>query len=171
MALWDFLGLGKSSNTQKLENLPSKLATLLPDLDDQARAKIAAIAGLFACVAQTDFHVSQAEKDDIANALIQWCKLSQNLANSVANLAIEEVAALASLEVHQYTNTLDKILNDEERVGLLESLFHLAASDGEVDSEESEFIRHITHGLRLDHHEFIAARATVLNHLKMLKNN
>mgnify|MGYP003643590748 FL=1 len=170
MSLWDFFNFGKSATPEQVSGLPKKLGELLPELDDQTRAKIAAISGLLACVAHTDFHVSEHERNNIENSLLTWCKLSQQQAKAVATLAIDEVKALASLEVHHYTGTLDKILNDEERVGVLEMLFQLAASDEEVDIEESEFIRHVSHGLRLDHHEFVAARATVLAHLKMLKS-
>tara|TARA_R110000868_G_scaffold110286_3_gene299006 strand:- start:1522 stop:2037 length:516 start_codon:yes stop_codon:yes gene_type:complete len=171
MSLWDFFNFGKSTTPEQVSGLPSKLGELLPELDDQTRAKIAAISGLLACVAHTDFNVCDLERGSIENSLLTWCKLSDQQAKAVATLAIDEVKALASLDVHHYTNTLDKILSDEERVGVLEMLFQLAASDDEVDIEESEFIRHVGHGLRLDHHEFVAARATVIAHLKILKKS
>lgn len=171
MAFWDFFNLGNNSQTTKLAGLPQKLAAKLPDLDDQAHAKIAAISGLLACVAQTDFHVSEAEQSEIEKSLLTWCQLTPEQAKTIAQLAIDEVAALASLEVFKYTETLDNILNDEERVGVLEALFQLAAVDESVGNDESEFIRHVAHGLRLDHREFIAARATVIKHLSILKNS
>ncbi len=171
MALWDFFSLGKSKVAPKLANLPSKLAQALPELDDQAHAKIAAISGLLACVASSDFHVSVHEKSDIEKMLLHWCHLEPKAAQVVADLALQEVNALASLDVYDYTKSLDKLLNDDERVGLLETLFELAASDGEVSHDESEFIRHVAHGLKLEHREFVAARATVLDYLKVLRKN
>lgn len=171
MSLLNFFNLSKSSKPELLAGLPKKINELLPDMDDQARAKITAISGLLACVAHTDFHISESEKGTIENSLLTWCKLSSHQAKVVTDLALHEVAALASLDVHEYTGTLYKILNDEEKVGVLEALFQLAASDGEVGVNESEFIRHVGHGLRLDHHEFVAARATVLAHLKVLQKS
>lgn len=171
MAFWDFFNLGNNTQTTKLAGLPQKLAARLPDLDDQAHAKIAAISGLLACVAQTDFHVSEAEQSEIEKSLLTWCQLTPEQAKTIAELAIKEIAALASLDVFRYTETLDKILSPAERVEVLEALFQLAAIDQNVDGEETEFIRHVAHGLRLDHREFIAARATVLKHLSMLKKS
>lgn len=171
MALWDFFNFGKNTVSPKLTGLPLKLEKLLPEFDDQERAKITAISGLLACVAQSDFHISEAEQSEIEKSLSTWCKLSAKEAHVVAQLASEEVSALASLEVHTYTGTLEKLLSEHQRVEVLEALFQLAASDGEVAHEESEFIRHVSHGFKLSHHEFIAARATVLQHLKVLQNS
>lgn len=171
MAFWDLFNLGNSAKPSKLAGLPEKLADMLPELDDQAKAKITAIAGLLACVAHSDFHPSEAEQSEIEKSLLTWCKLSVEQAKAVAELAVKEVGALASLEVTTYTNSLDKLLNDSERVEVLEALFDIAASDHEVSHDEAEFIRHISHGLRLSHHEFVAARATVLKHIAMLKKD
>ena len=169
MSFWKLFNFGKSTTPSQLSVLAQKLDNSLPELDDQAKAKIAAISGLLACVAHSDFHVSQTEENDIENALVRWCHLDKKQAQIIAKISLAEVQALASLEVHHYTATLEKCLDESERVGILEALFQLAASDGAVSHEESEFIRHISHGFKLSHHEFIAARATVLEHLKILK--
>ncbi len=171
MSLWDFLNIGKSSPKEEIATLPQKLAKYLPNVDEETRVKVAAISGLLACVANADFKVTASENDDIQASLKQWCKLSESQIKTITDVALTEVAALASLDVHQYTGVLDGMLNDEEKVGVLEALFQLAASDGEVSIDEAEFIRHVGHGLRLDHHEYVAARATVLAHLKMLKKD
>tara|TARA_R110002049_G_scaffold189154_5_gene357563 strand:+ start:2415 stop:2930 length:516 start_codon:yes stop_codon:yes gene_type:complete len=171
MSLWDFLKLGKTSTPESIASLPQKLTELLPDVDEETRVKIAAISGLLACVANADFKVTKSEIEDIKTSLKQWCKLSDDQIKAVTEVALTEVAALASLDVHQYTGALDSLLSDEEKVGVLEALFHIAASDDEVSIDESEFIRHVGHGLRLDHHEYVAARATVLSHLKILKKD
>ncbi len=171
MSLWDFLNIGKTSPKVEIASLPQKLAQYLPNVDEETRVKIAAISGLLACVANSDFKVTPCEIEDIKSSLKQWCKLSDEQIQTVTEVTLKEVNALASLDVHQYTGALDKVLNDEERVGILEALFQLAASDGEVSIDEAEFIRHIGHGLRLDHHEYVAARATVLSHLKILQKN
>jgi len=169
MSFWNLFNFGKSTTPSQLSALAQKLDSSLPELDDQAKAKITAISGLLACVAHSDFHVCHTEEKDIKNALIRWCHLEEKQAQIIAKISLEEVQALASLEVHHYTATLEKCLDESERVAVLEALFQLAASDGSVSHEESEFIRHIGHGLKLSHHEFIAARATVLEHLKILK--
>ncbi|MFQ5626516.1 MAG: TerB family tellurite resistance protein [Methyloligellaceae bacterium] len=49
----------------------------------------------------------------------------------------------------------------EERVRFLDVLFNVADADGQVSVEEIEEIRTITRSLKLEHHEFIAAKLKV----------
>ena len=59
-------------------------------------------------------------------------------------------------------------MKPEERYSLLKALFSIAASDGQVEEKESEEIRIISKGLRLQHQDFISARASVLDKIKSL---
>ena len=60
-------------------------------------------------------------------------------------------------------------MEQKERYSLVKALFSIAASDGSVDESESEEIRVICMSLRLQHQDFISARASVLDKIRALK--
>lgn len=167
MAFFDFF---KSPETNSFAGrLQQKVASLLPNSDNEEKLLVACVAGLLARVAYIDFKIHESELLKMRGALNEWTDLDSHDIQAIVTLAIEEIKDLAGLENHTYCAPLNELLNPDQRYALLEGLFALAASDGEVESRESEEIRLITQGLRLEHKHFIAARATVLEHLKALK--
>ena len=62
-------------------------------------------------------------------------------------------------------------MKPKDRYSLLKALFSIAASDGSVDESESEEIRVICMGLRLQHQDFISARASVLDKIRALRKD
>ena len=83
----------------------------------------------------------------------------------ISELAISDIKELSGVENYTYTEVLSQILDKNDSYGILEVLFELAASDGGVSEKESEEIRIICRGLKLEHKHFISARATVLQYL------
>ncbi|MFT6604717.1 MAG: putative tellurite resistance protein B-like protein, partial [Bacteriovoracaceae bacterium] len=97
-------------------------------------------------------------------------KLSAEEIDAIVAVSIDEIKDLSGLENHKYCPPLVEILEKDQRYGLLESLFQIAASDGNVEDNESEEIRLITTGLNLEHKHYISARATVLEFLGALRS-
>lgn len=161
---------GKHSNSQEFGNkLHQKVTKLMPNADEKDQLHLACIAGLYARVAYVDMKIHPDEQSLMEKSLIQWGKFDQDQAQAITLMAIEHVQELSGLENHLYCIPLSENLSNEKRYGLLTSLFALAASDGGVDNNESEEIRHISKGLLLEHKHFISARATVLDKLDALK--
>ncbi|MBK23325.1 MAG: hypothetical protein CME70_04905 [Halobacteriovorax sp.] len=168
MSFWD---LFKSCNQkgESLSGLHEKVESLLPSSAEDEQILVACVAGLFARVIYIDFEVHQNEVLKMKDALEHWTKLSEVDINAIVELSLKEIKDLAGLENHKYAKPLCDILPKDQRYGLLESLFQIAASDGNVDEKESEEIRVIATGLLLEHKHFISARASVMEYLGALR--
>ena len=100
--------------------------------------------------------------------LSDWSRLDELETDKIIDMAIENVKEMADLENHIYTRVLSSVLSEDIKYKIIQSLFLIAASDGEVASIESEEIRLICKGLILTNQHYIAARAEVLEYLKVL---
>lgn len=173
MSFWDILTGGGSNSSAGSSNdrgtIHTKLKKLLPQEDDAKLETVACIAGLFARVAHADYQIDQSEKEAMNFALNEWTSLAPDHIQGVVELAISETKKLAGLENQTYTRHLCEVLNQDERYGLVEALFALAAADDSVENSESEEIRLINQGLKLSPQHFTAARATVAKKLAALK--
>ena len=162
---------GENEKESEFESrLHQKIDAQIPDAPDEEKLLIACVSGLLARVAYCDFQLHDNEKEIIKEALSKWSGLDSKDIDAVTEISIEEVKDLSGLENHKYCHPLINILDQNARYHLLESLFAVAAADGEVEHKESEEIRTISDGLRLEHRFFVSARATVLDSLKILKD-
>ncbi|MFT6069897.1 MAG: putative tellurite resistance protein B-like protein [Bacteriovoracaceae bacterium] len=169
MAFWDIFGTS-SQKESHLSGLHKKIQDLLPGATDNEHILVACISGLFARVIYIDFEVHKNEVSKMKSALEHWTKLSAEEIDAIVAVSIDEIKDLSGLENHKYCPPLVEILEKDQRYGLLESLFQIAASDGNVEDNESEEIRLITTGLNLEHKHYISARATVLEFLGALRS-
>ena len=170
MAFWDIFKT-KKADSEDISTIHLKIKKLLPEENEDKLIKTACISGLLARVATIDFEVHKNEMDQMINSLTRWGDLNEADAENVVKIALEEINDLAGLENHKYCHPLNEIMKAEERYSLLKALFSIAASDGSVDESESEEIRVICMSLRLQHKDFISARASVLNSLRALKKD
>lgn len=168
MAFWDLFGVSTQKESH-LSGLYKKIQDLLPEASEDERIIVACISGLFARVIYIDFEVHKNEIAKMKLALEHWTKLDPKEIDAIVTISIDEIIELSGLENHKYCPPLVKILEKDQRYGLLESLFQIAASDGTVEEKESEEIRLITAGLHLENKHFISARASVLEFLGALR--
>ncbi len=167
MSFWDiFIGKTESKPISKLQ---SSILEQFPNYTEEKRILLTCLSGLCARVAYVDFDISPTEKEAIEKSLIQWMNLSEKEANFVASKALEEVKELSGIEPRKYCTALNDILDNSEKLHILETLFQVSAADGNVEEHESEEIRIITTGFLLEHKHFIAARATVAKFIGALK--
>lgn len=168
MAFWDIFK-APSQGKDHQSGLHQKVANLLPNASDEEHVLVACVAGLCARVVYIDFEVHKDEIEKMKSALDHWTDLPKHDIEAIVELSLDEIKELAGLENHAYAHPLKETLSLENRYGILESLFEIAASDGVVEEKESEEIRVIATGMNLEHKHFISARATVLEHLGALK--
>lgn len=125
---------------------------------EEAR-KLALAGGILATIARVDASVADAERERIVGALEQGWGISRERAELVAEAAIAESAA--SLDPYMLTYAFAQSATVEERVGFLDALFAVAASDGGISSEESAEISRIASAIRLEQRHFVAAKRKV----------
>ena len=170
MAFWDIFKT-KKSNSEDLSTIHLKIKKLLPNENEDKLIKTACISGLLARVATIDYEVHKNEMEQMIHSLTKWGELTKPEAENVVKIALEEINDLAGLENHKYCHPLNEIMKPEDRYSILKAHFSIAASDGSVDESESEEIRVICMSLRLQHKDFISARASVLDNLRALRKD
>jgi len=170
MKFWDIFKPSSEETTNQTSRLYQKVTKLLPDKDDDELIKCACVAGLLARVAYIDFDIHENEEEFIRDSLLEWTNFNNEEVKAISKVAIEEIKDLAGLENHLYCHPLNELMDNDEKYGVVESLFAMAASDDSVTGDEAEEIRLINIGLRLEHKHFISARATVFDKLMALKN-
>lgn len=169
MGFFDFFTSSASSEVKRYGKLYDSLQVEFPELEEKQLITMSCIAGLMARVAYTDFHLEESEVKAMQQVLSDW-KISDAIDQSkVVQMAIDHIKDMAGLENHLYVHPLKTILSKEERYKVLQSLFLIAASDGQVENIESVEIKVICQGLELSPQHFISARAEVLEFINALK--
>jgi uncharacterized tellurite resistance protein B-like protein len=168
---FDFLKTLNTSPTKTnyAHSLHEKLHLALPDAAEDRLVVVACLAGLMARIAYVDFKVTAEEEQHIKIALANWTDFDGKTIDVIAHTAIEEIKELAGIDNHLYVHALKEYFSAPELYKLIEALFALAASDGEVIGLEAEEIRVICKGFDLSNQHYLSARATVLEQLSALK--
>lgn len=167
----DFFKIFKNEDknqVKKYSDLYSHLDNEFPGLDESTLIISSCIAGLMARVAYVDFHIAPEEIAQIENVFEQWQIHESFDSKLVTQMAIKHIKEMAGLENHLFVHPLKEKLTKDQRYKVVQSLFLIAASDGNVESLESEEIRIICKGLELSSQHFIAARAEVAKFLGAL---
>lgn len=167
MGFWDIFKTQQKSSA--LNSLHEKLLTKYPDSEEKHLVLLACLAGLMSKVVFSDFKVSEKERNAIIESLQTWFALSDEKAVLVADLALTEMKDHLGLDTRSYCTPLVELYDVNTRYNVLKILFHIAASCGGVDNQESNEINYIAKSLMLEQKHFIAAKATVKDSLNALK--
>ena len=170
MSFWNIFKNEENNDTFSSQ-LHKELSEHFPESNELKLEKIACFSGLLARVALVDLKRTSEERASIKNAISELTDYNQEDAEKICQIALEHVKELAGLEDHKYGQFLSDSCNNDEKMQILTALFAVAASDGNADNLESEEIRNITKSLKLEQKHFVAARATVAEHLGALKKN
>ncbi|MDP7319057.1 MAG: TerB family tellurite resistance protein [Bacteriovoracaceae bacterium] len=165
-----FKNITYSPEVKKYSQLYDQLAKEHPNVDEKNLVLASCISGLLARVAYVDFHLSEDEVDKITQLIADWDFHADFDAKIIAELATDHIKEMAGLENHLYVYPLKEFLTKDQRYSILQSLFLVAASDGNVEAVESEEIRIIAKGLELSNQHFVVARSEVAKYLKALRN-
>lgn len=171
MSLWSTFkeSLESMKSPAFSSRLHERIFSLFPAKDELFHLKAACLSGLMARIAYADLKIDDSEKETISKSLVTWMEMTETEANALADLCLEEIKDLAGIENHLYCLPIRESLSEMERYKIIETLFSIAAADGNVENQEAEEIRNINQGLLLEHKHFISARSTVLEYLGSLK--
>ena len=107
-------------------------------------------------VAQADRDYSNQEKEKIQQAISSKFSLSDEEIQQLMALADEK--SEQATDYHQFTSLLNKNFSNQQKIRLIELMWHVAYADGELDPHEDHFIRKISELLYLRHSELLSAR-------------
>ncbi len=161
MGLLDFFKAEDKEEVKKYSGLYEQLAQEYKSLPENELVILSCIAGLMARVAYVDFELHANEVKKMQELIRQWNKKIEFDHELTTQMAVKYVKEMAGIENHLLVHPLKQFLSIDQRYQVLETLFLIAASDGNVAGIESEEIRTICKGLELSNQHFLAARAEV----------
>ena len=158
-------GDAADAETDALQRAASVLDAVTPE-----RARyVAAFAYLLGRVASVDSHVTPDEMDLMHRLVQKEAELSDDEARAVVDLALGDALRFGGTHNLDVTREFTALASFDQRLGLVRCLFAISAADDSVAMAEDNEIRRISRELKIEHAEFIGARAEVRAHLKVLR--
>lgn len=129
------------------------------EIPEESLRKLSLAGGVMALVARVNPQVTEGEFASISHALEEHWQLDAEQAAFVTEVAVSETAGL--LDRYRLAREFGDVCSYEERVGFLDVLFAVAASDGFANFDEIEEIRTMAGWLKLSHSDFIEAKLKI----------
>lgn len=145
-----------------------KIETSLAGLPAERARFLACVALLAARVAHIDHQICEGEEARIRKVLRDHFELGEELARSVAAIALESERSI-TVEHHLVTRKLNELASREEKIAVLRALFYIAA-EGDITEQESDQIGSLAGALLLPRSDFLAVRADYREHRALVKS-
>jgi uncharacterized tellurite resistance protein B-like protein len=147
------------------------IASVLERLDHRRARYLAAFAYLLGRVADADHTISAEERAVIVRLVAGEGSLGAEEAAAVVTLALDEFRRVGGTHNVLVAREFGALATFEQRLGLLRCLFAVSAADESVVVSEDNEIRRISLELKIEHADFIQARAKVREHLAFLRRD
>lgn len=170
-----FLGVGEEKTaadprhgeTASVRRISAKLERMAPE---HARY-LAAFAYVLARVAHADLEIDEAEIEAMREIVCGLGELTPEQAAVVCEIACDQSTRLGGSENYVVTREFRKITTTTQRAKLLECLFAVAASDGEISVTESHEVLAIAEELGFTRPQALGVRAGFREHLAELRRS
>lgn len=129
---------------------------------NEHKLQIAACALLIE-IANADDDFSEEEKTRIVEVMTNKFDLTEEEVNNIISRSEEEIKD--SVSIYEFTDVLNKNINNDEKYILIKYLWHIAFADGNLDNYEDHFIKKISNNLHMHRKERIAAKLEVKKEL------
>jgi uncharacterized tellurite resistance protein B-like protein len=123
--------------------------------DREERTRIAAGVILLEA-AHADHECTDEELDHVIGTLRSDFNLSKKHAEDLLELAHREHGQ--AVDLFEFTNHINNEFSKEEKKAVLEAVWRIIHSDGQLEKHEDHFVRKLTHLLRLSHKDMIDAK-------------
>jgi uncharacterized tellurite resistance protein B-like protein len=148
---------------KKIE-LKSKHSKIPTSMAEEKLYFICLVGTLMATIAHVDDHFDPAEKKALKRSLIDQFSLKGKELTLLFDVVEEQ--ARQGFDLYEVTTELNRIASFNDRIHLMECLFEVSISDGEMAHEEMEEIRRITKALRIPHKTFIECKVRALDKIR-----
>lgn len=133
------------------------------NLDDMRKIQLATCA-LFLEMAHIDGEFSPSERGHIINSMKKIYGLSEKAVPELMEAADEELKD--SIDLWQFTNSINQSFSPEEKIHIIEAIWHLVFADGHLEKHEDYLIHRLANLLRLSHKQLIEAKVKVMGRRK-----
>lgn len=114
--------------------------------------------------AEIDDEFTPDERTHIVEILQQRYDLSEEDAHELVDASTH--ARRASVDLWQFTNTINQACSKEEKVRIVEEAWHIILADGAIAGHEAHFARQLAKLFNLPHHKMIEAKVRVLEEIR-----
>jgi uncharacterized tellurite resistance protein B-like protein len=129
-----------------------------PTQDGSHDVRIAACALLLE-ISYIDGEFSEIERERIISMLKKDYDLADAHAVSLMEASKKELQG--SVDLWQFTNLINQNYTMEEKTQIIETIWHVAFADGELDKHEDYLVHKLARLLRLTHKQLIDAKLSV----------
>jgi uncharacterized tellurite resistance protein B-like protein len=170
VSILSFLGLDKrepapSAETETVRKIARELDRMEPE---QARY-VAGFAYILSRAARADLKVSEHETRAMERIIQEHASLPEEQAVMVVQMAKHQNLLFGATEDFLVTREFNRIATSEQKMGLLDCLFAVAAAEHSVSVMEENEIRRIADQLQIEHPDYIAVRSRYREHLAVLR--
>ena len=123
-----------------------------------------ATCALFVEIARIDDKFTEAEMETILSILKENYGLPQDHADALISEAEKELDK--SVDLWQFANLINENYSNEEKIGIIETLWRIVYVDGKMDAHEHYLMNKLQNLLRLTHDQLISAKLKVLHSKK-----
>src|SRR5262245_25442645 len=148
-----------------------RIAARLERLPDERARHLAAFAYVLARVAHADLEIDASESAQMERLVTELGGLEPAEAALVVEIAKSQARLLGGTENYVVTREFRRIASLEQRAGLLECAFAVAAADGEISAVESSECMRIAEELGFTREEALATRNTFRDKLALLRRS
>ncbi len=138
----------------------NKQTEVISSADINIKIKIATCAILVE-MANADDDFTEDERDHIIDLLKDRFNLNTDEARELIEIAEEEIKG--SIDIYGFTNIIKKNFSLKNRMLVLEEIWRLVFSDGELSGREDSLIHKLSFLLGLTHKQLIDAKIKVQN--------
>ena len=129
-----------------------KFKTLLSDKKEVSEQKFEAsqlaVASLMITTALHDGEFDEIEKDEILKLLGNYYDLNMDKLNKLFEASYKLVDN--ANDIHQFTSKINSLINDEEKIMIIEMIWKIVIADGRIDDYENALVRKISGLLYID---------------------
>lgn len=115
-----------------------------------------ALAALLVEVMRADGSVLDSELAATQKILIEQCEVDQTQAKNLISRAQQLVEE--AIDLYLFVKPINDLTSDVERIDIVQLLWAVAYSDGQLESHEEHIIRRISGLLYVSHVDFISAK-------------
>ena len=145
-----------------------KISEAMGKLPAERAKYVATFAFILGRVANADMEISSEEVAEMERIVERVGGLPEAQSVLVVLIAVGQHRLFGETENYSVTQEFNQLATRAQKKALLHCLFAVSSSDQAISTVEDNEIRAISKELRLDHSDFIEARALYREHLNVL---
>jgi len=119
-------------------------------------------------MSQIDGDFSEEERRRILSTVCRDFAVSDEVAKTLLEASQEELQG--SRDLWQFTTLINQHYSEAEKIGIIETVWRIAYTDGRLDQYEDFLVHKLANMLYLQHHQLIDAKVKVMEELGLYRS-